>query len=53
MYDAFFGIGGRYPSKFVEGGQTSRYGTWAGMRFIPGDEGNPVWRAVRRANDGG
>jgi hypothetical protein len=52
MYDAFFGIGGRYPSKFVEGGQTSRYGTWAGMRFIPGDEGNPVWRAVRRANDG-
>jgi hypothetical protein len=50
MYEAFFRIGGHRPSKFVEGGTDSQYGTWAGMRFIPGDEGNPVWRAVRQAN---
>ena len=50
MYAAFFQIGGHYPAKFVEGGQTSQYGTWAGMRSIPGDENNPVWIATRRAN---
>jgi hypothetical protein len=51
MYEAFFRIGGRNPSKFVEGGGDSQWGTWAGMRYIPGDEGNPVWRVVRQAND--
>ena len=51
MYSAFFAVGGHYPAKFVEGGQCTQYGTWAGMRFIPGDEGNPVWRATRKAND--
>ena len=52
MYEAFFKAGGRYPSKFVEGGFSSQFGTWAGLRFIPGDEGNPVWIATRRANEG-
>jgi hypothetical protein len=51
MYDAFFRVGGRNPSKFVEAGGDSQWGTWAGMRYIPGDEGNPVWRVVRQAND--
>lgn len=50
MYNAFFQIGGRHPSKFVEASVDSQFGTWGGMRFIPGDEGNPVWRAVRQAN---
>jgi hypothetical protein len=50
MYAAFFQVGGNYPAKFVEAGQTSQYGTWAGMRFIPGDEINPVWTATRDAN---
>ena len=50
MYAAFLALGGQYPSKFVEGGLSSRFGTWAGMRFIPGDEDNPVWVATRRAN---
>ena len=51
MYSAFFKIGGHYPSKFVEAGPSGPYGTWGGMRFIPGDEHNPVWAAVRKAND--
>jgi hypothetical protein len=50
MYSAFFEIGGRYPSKFVELGQPSPYGTWGGVRFIPGDENNPVWIATSNAN---
>jgi hypothetical protein len=50
MYLAFFQIGGHYPSKFVEGGPTGPYGTWGGMRFIPGDEHNSVWAAVQKAN---
>src|SRR5208282_6245649 len=50
MYSTFFQVGGHYPSKFVEAGLTSRYGTWAGLRFIPGDESNPVWVATRAAN---
>lgn len=45
-YNAFITAGGDHPSKFVEGGQTSQFGTWAGIRFIPGDENNPVWVAV-------
>ena len=59
-YVAFKDVGGLYPSKFVEGGQTSRYGTWAGIRFWPAvangntkDTDNPVWRAVLEANAGG
>jgi hypothetical protein len=51
MYAAFFQLGGHYPAKFVEAGQTSQWGTWAGMRFIPGDEDNPVWVATRNANE--
>jgi hypothetical protein len=50
MYSAFFQIGGHYPAKFVEGGSSGPYGMWAGMRFIPGDQGNPVWVATRDAN---
>ncbi len=47
---AFVAAGGVYPSKFVELGCDSQYGTWPGIRFLPGDEDNPVWRAVSRAN---
>ena len=50
MYAAFFQIGGHYPAKFVEAGQTSQYGTWAGLRFIPGDESNPIWVTTLKAN---
>jgi hypothetical protein len=52
MYEAFFLVGGQYPSKFVEGGRPSPYGTWGGMRYIPGDEDNPVWAEVRKVNNG-
>lgn len=52
MYSAFFQIGGHYPAKFVEAAPSSPFGTWGGMRFIPGDEGNPVWVATRNANGG-
>jgi hypothetical protein len=50
-YTAFFEIGGNYPSKFVDLGGDSPYGTWGGMRYVPGDEINPVWLAVRAANE--
>jgi hypothetical protein len=50
MYAAFFEIGGHFPAKFVEGGPSSRYGSWGAMRFIPGDEGNAVWMTTRAAN---
>jgi hypothetical protein len=52
MYAACFQIGGHYPAKFVEAGRPSPYGTWGGMRFIPGDENNPVWAATLGANGG-
>jgi hypothetical protein len=52
MYAGFFEIGGHRPSKFVELGRPSPYGTWGGMRFLPGDATNPVWTAVRSANNG-
>jgi hypothetical protein len=52
-YTAFVAIGGKHPSKFVEGGPTSRFGTWAGIRFWPTvankgkiDDSNPVWKAT-------
>ncbi len=44
MFNRFFAIGGKYPSKFVEAGAVSRYGAWGGLRHI-GDS-NPVWDAV-------
>jgi hypothetical protein len=50
MYATFFEIGGHYPAKFTEFGGASPYGTWGGMRFLPGDETNPVWVATRKAN---
>jgi hypothetical protein len=50
MYSAFLQIGGHYPAKFVEAGPTGPNAIWAGMRFIPGDEANPVWIATRKAN---
>ena len=50
MYQAFFKIGGHYPAKFVEAGTPGQYGTWGGMRFIPGDDSNPVWVATRESN---
>lgn len=53
MFAAFHEIGGEFPSKFVEAGLTSRYGTWAGIRFWPTtangnrmDTDNPVWKSV-------
>lgn len=49
---AFTAIGGVYPSKFVELGCDSQYGTWQGIRFLPGDETNPVWRTVQSLNAG-
>lgn len=50
MYAAFFEIGGHFPAKYVEAGPTSSTWIWAGMRFIPGDETNPVWVATLKAN---
>lgn len=48
-----------HAAKFVEAGQISQYGTWAGIRFWPlaandntDDTGNPVWQATLRANAG-
>ncbi len=51
-YQAFTDIGGTMPAKYVEAGNSSQYGTWSGMRFLPGDERNPVWEATRKFNDG-
>jgi len=50
MYAAFFQVGGHYPAKFVEATSPGPFGTWGGMRFIPGDESNPVWVATLAAN---
>lgn len=47
---AFIAVGGTCPSKFVELGCDSQYGTWQGIRFLPGDETNPVWRTVQSLN---
>lgn len=49
-YSSFVAIGGRYPAKFVEAGRNGPYGCWAGLRQIPGDDTNPVWRATLKAN---
>ena len=52
-YTAFLAVGGTRPAKFVEGGQTSQFGTWAGIRYWPTaansskiDSANPVWKAT-------
>ena len=57
-YKGFVQCGGKLPSKFVDAGQTGRYGTWGGVRYWPlnanggvGDAGNPVWQATREWND--
>jgi hypothetical protein len=50
MYAAFWRVGGHYPAKYVEVAATSAWGTWGGIRFIPGDETNPVWTATEKAN---
>jgi hypothetical protein len=44
MFEAFLAIGGKYPAKFVEAGDVTRYGNWGALRY-PGDS-NPVWEAV-------
>lgn len=56
-YAGFIAAGGVRPAKFVEGGQTSRYGTWGGIRFWPTvangnriDTANPVWKATTDFN---
>jgi len=48
MFDAFVAMGGKYPAKFVEAGDVSRYGNWGALRY-PGDS-NPVWDAVAAFN---
>jgi len=52
-YAAFLTSGGTRPAKFVEGGLTSQFGTWAGIRYWPTaansskiDNANPVWKAT-------
>lgn len=52
-YAAFLAVGGTRPAKFVEGGLTSQFGTWAGIRYWPTagnsnkiDNANPVWKAT-------
>lgn len=52
-YAAFIDAGGTRPSKFVEAGPTSQFGTWAGIRYWPTaansnrtDTANPVWKAT-------
>jgi hypothetical protein len=57
-YSGFFQVGGINPSKFVEGGASSQFGTWAGVRHWPlaansddDDADNPVWLAVLAANE--
>ncbi|MEH2535994.1 hypothetical protein V1277_004706 [Bradyrhizobium sp. AZCC 1588] len=52
-YAAFIAVGGIHPAKYTEGGASSRYGTWAGIRFWPTvangnkvDTANPVWKAT-------
>lgn len=47
----FTELGGKRPSKFVEGGAVSRYGSWGAVRWAKrgtseGDYYNPVWKAV-------
>ena len=52
-FSAFLEAGGTRPAKFVEGGSTSQFGTWAGIRYWPTaansnkiDNANPVWTAT-------
>jgi hypothetical protein len=50
MYDAFIEMGGSLPSKFTETGLDSKFGTWAGFLYLPGDP-NPVWRETKLFNE--
>lgn len=57
-YKAFTQVGGIFPSKFVEGGNTSQFGTWCGIRWWKNagnsgvdDTGNPVWQAAMNFNE--
>jgi hypothetical protein len=57
MQIAFIKAGGQ-PSKFVEAGNPSQYGTWAGIRYFKtaangniDDASNPVWQAVLDVNN--
>ena len=59
-YSAFLNAGGSHPSKFVEAGATSQFGTWAGIRYWPTigngnkvDSENPVWKATTEFNAAG
>jgi hypothetical protein len=49
MYQASTRLG-ILPSKFVDGGPPSHFGTWGAIRF-PGDEDNPVCQATKDFND--
>src|SRR5262249_42764503 len=44
MFAQFTAMGGKYPSKFVEGGPVTRWGNWGGLRHLK--DSNPVWDAV-------
>jgi hypothetical protein len=57
-FSAFVNAGGIHPSKFVEAGPTSQFGTWAGIRYWPTvangdriDTDNPVWKATSNFNN--
>src|SRR6266581_696264 len=57
MQVAFLKAGGGRPSKFVDAGLVSQYGTWSAIRYFKttangnvDDTGNPVWQAVLDVN---
>lgn len=58
VFKLFTQQGGKTPAKFVDTGQTGRFGTWGGVRYWKlnangntDDTSNPVWQATRNWND--
>jgi hypothetical protein len=55
-YQEWFDAGRTFPAKFTMDGFSSKFGTWAGIRWWPceadedGDFDNPVWLATLEAN---
>jgi class 3 adenylate cyclase len=45
-FDAFLRVGGKFPSQFVDMGYPGPNNTWGGIRYFPGDEGNPTFQVA-------
>lgn len=49
-FDQFDSVNGVYPAQFNDISPQSAFGDWGGIRFVPGDTGNPRWTKILAKN---